>query len=241
MKAKRAQHSRKQKVAVPISWQLLGATAVMGAVAAVIAVIGLKRIQTVNQNLTQTVNFLSTNVKLASLVKQDLITVTRAERNMMLAQSEDGTQRFATVVDDVLAHMDDCLKQLRVVVLEEDRPDLDLFLAKWAKWRSNHQEVRRWTTVDSDIQARAISVGEAREAIDRLEVATKTIIEQSQLELKAAKEAEDLHRYASATQKVAACRGCLTNCIGNASGRKRSDSGHQRRRRCVDTKRLSSP
>ncbi len=84
-----------------ISWKLLAATAVVAAVMALIAIFGLTRIQTLNRKLTQTVDFLATNVKLCSLLKQDLITVTRAERNMMLARSEDGTRRFASVVDDV--------------------------------------------------------------------------------------------------------------------------------------------
>jgi len=193
---------QKHWFSVPISWKLLGATAVVGTVAAAIAIVGLKRIQTVNRNLTHTVEFLSTNVMLASLLKQDLITATRAERNMMLAHSEDGTQRFAALVDEVLAIMDDRLERFGAVVLEEDRPQLDLFSKKWAEWRKNHQEVRRLTSVDSDIQARNISVGEAREAIDRLERALDTIIQQSQRDLDAAKQAEDFRRHAAATETL---------------------------------------
>jgi signal transduction histidine kinase len=175
---------------------------VVGAVAAVIAIIGLKRIQTLNQNLTQTVEFLSTNVQLASLLKQDLITVTRAEKNMLLAQSEDAATRFAGIIDDVLSVMEKRISQLRELLDERDRQLLEQFSQKWAGWRKNHGEIRSVTTMNPNVQARSISVGEAQVAVDRLASGLDAISEQSHSELTSSKIDGDSHAAAIAVRKM---------------------------------------
>jgi signal transduction histidine kinase len=169
---------------------LLGATAIVGAVAAVIAIVGLKRIQTLNQKLTQTVNFLATNAKLAALIKQNLISAARAERNMLLARSESGRSGFIAVIDDTLALQDRRLKELRPVVDDDDRQRLARFEKKWAEWRENHRQVRRLAAVNSDAEASNISLGEAEDAIDRLDKALGVIVEQAESDLAAAKQAK---------------------------------------------------
>jgi signal transduction histidine kinase len=175
---------------------------VVGAVAAAIAIVGLKRIRTLNENLTQTVDFLSTNVKLASLIKQDLIAVTRAEQNLVSAQSEDTRERFTAVVDELLARMDGRLKALHTLVKDEDRRLLDEFSTKWAKWRKNHEDVLGIMVMSSDDQARQISVGEAREAVERLEEALDAITQQLEGELAVAEQAEDFRTSTDITQSL---------------------------------------
>jgi signal transduction histidine kinase len=178
-------------LAVPISWKLLGTTAIVGAVAAVIAIIGLQRIQTVNRNLTQTVDFLATNVTEASLIKQHLVMATRAERNLILARSEDEAARSASVVDDVVAAMEERIDELLTLVTEEDQRRLSLFRENWAQWRKNHQDVRRVTAIDSHLAARTISADDAQPAIDRMESALDVISTRLERSLTTAKESGD--------------------------------------------------
>lgn len=186
--------------AVPISWKLLGATAIVGAVAAVIAVIGLRRIQTLNANLTQTVEFLSTKVKLASLIKQDLVTATRAERNLILARSEDEMRRFTGVVDVVVAAMERRLEELRGLVAEEDQRQLDQFSATFAQWLENHQDVRRFVELNSAVEARQLSFGESSQAIDEMMTTLDKIRDHYQTELASANSEQDAGNAAIAAE-----------------------------------------
>jgi len=178
---------------IPLSWKLLGTTAIVGAVAATIAIIGLKRIQALNERLTQTVDYLATNVNQASLLRQDLVTVTRAERNLILARSDDEMQRIEGVIDEVVATMEDRLTRLREIVNEEDRQRLDSFAAKWNEWLQNHRDVRQFASMNSEMLAQTISTTEARTAVDRLEIAASRLATDLQNELDDARDedAED--------------------------------------------------
>lgn len=191
-----------RKPSVPISWKLLGSTAVIGLVAATIAIIALNRIQTLNRNLTQTVETLAATSKLASLIKGDLISASRAERNMMLAQSEDGTKRFAVLVADASDTLDERLEELLTLVDEDNRYFLKLFAERWNEWRKNHEDVLRFTEMDSDIEAHKISIGDGQKAIDRMDQSLDLIREEMQRTLDAAKQEEDFSVYANASETL---------------------------------------
>lgn len=206
------QPSPNRNHSVPISWKLLGTTAVIGAVAATIAVIALNRIQILNHNLTQTVNTLATTSKLASLIKGDLISVSRAERNMMLAQSEDGTKRFAAIVEDASATLDRRLAELLAIIDRDNRYFLNLFSERWNEWRKNHKDVLRFTEMDSDIEAHKISLGDAQQAIDRLNQALSQITEETERKLDLAQRTENLQEFASLSEILR-----LTSAISQVS------------------------
>lgn len=185
-----------------IRWKLLAATAVVGAVAAFIAIVGLKRIRTLNRQLTQTVDFLSTNSRLASLLKQELTMATRAERNMLQARTEDGAKRFAVVVDEVAASIDLRLGELRELVSEEDGQLLDTFAVRWDEWRNNHERLSQVMTRDSNIEARRVSVGKARQAVDRLEESLDRLIQQFRQELDTSRQSSDLRQTVATANKL---------------------------------------
>lgn len=201
-----------RKPSVPISWKLLGTTAVIGLVAAAIAIIALNKIQTLNRNLTQTVETLAATSKLASLIKGDLISASRAERNMMLAQSEDGTKRFAAIVADASETLDERLEELLTLVDEDNRYFLKLFSEGWNEWRKNHKDVLRFTEMDSDIEAHKISIGDGQKAIDRMNQSLDLIREEIQRTLDSAKQEEDFPAYANASETL-----LLTSAISRVS------------------------
>ena len=70
--------ARRRRFTVPIRWQLLGATVVVGAVAVAIAVSGLQRMQVLNERMNHVVEVAAEKVKLASLMRQELAATMRA-------------------------------------------------------------------------------------------------------------------------------------------------------------------
>lgn len=199
---RQTRHTRPgRRFAVPIRWKLLGATAVVGVVAAGIAVVGLTRMQALDQRLTQIVEYTTQRAKLASLLRQDLVTVTRAERNLILARSEDQMHQYAKAIDDTIAAMQDRQARLRGLSDEDDRHQLDLFAAKWKGWLDNHYQVRRFAEMDSESRAQSLSATSAREAMDRLKKALRAVFQKNDRAFENARAGKDVPAMAEAGEK----------------------------------------
>ncbi|MCO8121708.1 ATP-binding protein [Stieleria sp. TO1_6] len=154
---------------MPIRWKLFATTAVVGLVAALIAISGLTRMQLLNDRLNQIVYITTAKSKLASLMKQELVAITRAEKNMILAKSEEEMERHVNMIDATLDEMAENEAKLRPLVTDETRDLLDQFLDEWEQWQRNHNELRQMTRLNSDVKARELSVGLARKAVDELD------------------------------------------------------------------------
>ncbi|MEO8494944.1 MAG: MCP four helix bundle domain-containing protein [Planctomycetota bacterium] len=166
-----AQQSKatRRRVTVPIRWQLLGATVVVGAVAVAIAVSGLQRMQVLNQRMNQIVNVAAEKVKLASLMRQELVATTRAEKSVILARSEAEMSRQVIAIDTHLRELNAIQNHLQDLLDPDENELLDSFAAKWRQWQENHQDVRRFTLLNADLRARELSLGKAATAFDQVE------------------------------------------------------------------------
>lgn len=154
---------------LPIRWKLFATTAVVGFVAILIAIGGLTRMQTLNDRMNRIVDVATAKSKLASLMKQELVTATRAEKNMILAKSEVEMNRHSDTVETALQELTMDVKKLRPLVKDETRSQLDQFLEKWLEWEANHAKLRQMTSMDSDVRARNLSSNQAREQVDQLD------------------------------------------------------------------------
>jgi signal transduction histidine kinase len=159
------------KVRVPISWKLLGATVVVGAIATGIAIHGMRRMNALNERLTELIDYSAAKVTLAALLKQDLITITRAENNLIVARSDDEIQRYGDSIDDSLSAMKDHQDRLAELVDEKDRLQLAAFEREWLEWQKVHREVRNFAQLKSNVRARELALGKSREAYEKLESA----------------------------------------------------------------------
>ncbi|WP_145214449.1 ATP-binding protein [Planctomycetes bacterium TBK1r] len=156
-------------MAIPIRLKLLLATIVVGLAATLIAVSGLSRMQSLNDRMNRIVDVSAAKSKLASLMNQDLVTVTRAEKNMILAKSEVEMERYVSTIDESLDELDANAEKLRDLVTDETRGLLDEFKRTWNQWKLNHRQLRSLTRLNSDVKAKNLSVGEAQKQIDTME------------------------------------------------------------------------
>jgi signal transduction histidine kinase len=160
-----------------IRGKLLGVSILVGLVAAAIGIGGLQRMNLLHQRLTQTVDYSSEKVKLTALLKQDFVSVTRAEKNLMLARSDQEMDRYAETIDKSLDGMRKIQDRLRTLADAEDRRQLEAFENKWDEWQKNHHDVRNFAQLNSDLRARKLSLGQGRESFERFESALTAIFE----------------------------------------------------------------
>lgn len=156
---------------ISISWKLLAASAVVGAVATAIAVNGLRRIHAQHEQLVRLVDYSSEKVKLAAVLKQDLMAITRAEKNLILAPDLEAMQGHAAAIDDTFQAMAKDEERLRDLVDDDDQVQLDTFAARWLEWRRIHREVRAFAQLNSSVRARQLVLGKGRVVFDALHTA----------------------------------------------------------------------
>lgn len=169
--------SRSNGVRFSISWKLLAASILVGVVAAAIGIGGLQRMHLLHRRMTETVDYSSEKVKLAALLKQDLVAVIRVERNLMLARSDEEMERFATTIDTLLEDMREIQDRLNALSDAEDERLLAAFGKKWDAWQRNHRDVRNFAQLNSDLRARNLSLGKGGETFERFENALTVIAE----------------------------------------------------------------
>lgn len=205
------QSGDRRRVRFSISWKLLAVTVVVGVVAVGIAVAGLQRISMLNERLSKTVAYSSENVKLAALLKQDLVTVTRAEKNMMLARSEEEMNRFTTTIDEKLRAMQANQGRLRELMDDEDKQRLDRFSAKWNEWKENHASVRSFAQLNSDVRARQIAMGQGRDSFEQLERALNELAVACQRNLESAMDSGQRQQQNTTVQAMKTLAGLFSN------------------------------
>ena len=155
---------------VPIRRKLLLATVVSGLLAVVIAIAGLYCMHLLNQRLNEVVGVATEKVKLTHLLRQDLSTVMRSERNMLLVTDAKEYDRLATEMDTKLSSIDGHVAKLhQVFVDEENRTQLDNFVERLSAWKTNHQAVRQYSGLDAQRQARELSLNQGEMSFNGFE------------------------------------------------------------------------
>lgn len=162
---------------LPISWKLLLASVTVGAIATGLAIHGLRRTNALNERLTRLVDYSAAKVKVAALLKHDLITVTRAEKNLIFATTLEQMDRYASTIDEALATMSLHHAQLAELAGERDREALAAFTNQWNEWQKVHRDVRVFAQLNSDARIRELALGNARESFLKLQTALMELAE----------------------------------------------------------------
>lgn len=202
MSNSQARKPRSRIVRIPISWKLLAATIVVGAVATGIAIYGLRRMHALNERLTNLVDYSSEKVKSAALLKQDLVTITRAEKNLILARSVEEMQRYAATIDDTLAAMGQHQERLTDLANNNDRRQLNTFAQGWQEWQKIHHEVRNFAQLNSNVRARQLALGKGRETYELWEGALTALASKITTESQVARAQNDSQHLAALVHKM---------------------------------------
>ncbi|MGE3780555.1 MAG: ATP-binding protein [Pirellulaceae bacterium] len=86
---------------------------------------------------------------------------------MILASSVPEMRRISAAIEATLASMKQHENELRLLVDDQDREQLDKFASQWEEWQANHREVRGFLELNSDVQAKQLAVGKGQERFSR--------------------------------------------------------------------------
>jgi methyl-accepting chemotaxis protein len=142
---------------------------ILTAVAVVVAFVGLNKLAGMNDRLNSIVNQSAEKVKLAARINQDLVEISRAEKNIILAETAEEMDKYADFIATTREEMKARRDDLRKLADEAGKTKLDEFAAKWDKYLEVNKQVRDYARLNSNAKARELSAGEGRTAYEEAE------------------------------------------------------------------------
>lgn len=136
--------------------------------------LGISSLSGINDRLNSMVAGSVEKIRLTASIKQDLLFISRAEKNIVLADTQEQMDEFANVASTTLTEMLAKQESLRSLVDSEGKAKLDQFSQTFSEYIKVNTEVRRLARLNSNVIAIRTSLNEGREAFDK---ANKSISE----------------------------------------------------------------
>jgi methyl-accepting chemotaxis protein len=145
----------------------------------IIAWLGISGMSTINSMLEVIVDESSEKIKLAARINQNLLAISRAEKNIILAKTQDEMDVFSENTSVENTEMSERRVQLRALIDDEGKILLDQFSEVWDKYIIINTEVRALARLNSNKVAGELSKGEARTAFDAASKEIRSLVERA--------------------------------------------------------------
>jgi len=185
-----------------IRTKLFAVLALMAAVSVVITVAGVLKLGDINRQLNNIVDVTSTRALLAARVQQDMLVAHRAEKNLILAQTTEEMDQYATVIDNSHKTVEEKVAQLAELATAEGQQKIAEFRKIYETFQTTSDQVRQLSRKNTNKQAFDLSSGKGREQYDQAEAVLKSIADRNDAENTAAAQAGD----AAATRALSGAR-----------------------------------
>ncbi len=139
--------------------------------------IGISKLGNMNQNMNNIVDVSAEKVKLAAKLRQDLLDISRAEKNIILAKTKEEMDQYAQAINTVKKTMQERRDSLRNLVDESGKAKLDAFASKWDEYLKTNKQVIDYARLNSNVQAQNLSANEGRQAFDQAESILREIVQ----------------------------------------------------------------
>jgi methyl-accepting chemotaxis protein len=96
-----------------------------------------------NNRLNKIVNITAETIKLGARINQNLIEITRSEKNLILARDISEIKQYEVFIEKTIKQMQERRTKLRKLVNNEGKVLLDKFLENWEQYLEVHQEVKK--------------------------------------------------------------------------------------------------
>ena len=167
-----------------MSMKIYSVLAVMAVVAVIVFWVGLNKLSGMNERINSIVDVSAEKVRLGARINQDLLAISRAEKNIILAKTQEEMDNYGRFLDTTREEMQKRQEQLRNLVDEEGKSKLERFAVTWGKFLESNRKVRDLARLNSNIKARDLSAGKGREAFEKLEKSLIALVEENEAELK---------------------------------------------------------
>src|SRR6201987_2265164 len=139
---------------IPIKAQLAGALAIPIILVTVVALLGLERLAALNATADNIVQVRIASRNLLDIVRIEANRVSRIERDTIIADTHEETNKFIAGRKEKKAEMDEKLRQLPPLLDEQGRTKLAAFVAAWQKYSETVDQTTKLTPETTPVEAR---------------------------------------------------------------------------------------
>ena len=184
--------------------KLFLALGILVTVAIVVAFIGLNKLSGMNDRLNSIATVTAQKVKIGARINQDILAINRAEKNIILASTQEEMDTFAAFIEKTQKEMQERRGRLRELADDSGKATLDEFAAKWDKYLEANKQIREFARLNSNARAKTLSSGDARVAFDKLDKNLSDLIENNQEKLDEARKTatDETKRALELTEKI---------------------------------------
>ena len=147
---------------------ILGFTAVLGMLT-VSAVLGIKKLSTINNQLNTIVDSNAAKVELTGEIDQQVLKICRGEKNMILDDTVEGKKEYVAKIETYVAALEESRQKLDGLATGEGKAKMKEFADQWQLFMENHKKVSELALLNSNARAQALSKTVGREALEAAE------------------------------------------------------------------------
>jgi len=159
--------------------------------------ISLSKLNGMNQRINTIVDISAEKIKLAARISQDVISMSRAEKNIITATTEQEMNKYAAAAKTFAKEINAKRKLLRNLVDDAGREKLDRFAASLDQYLGVKDQVITLAEQGAKKEAADLSSGRGRELMDKCEVLMADIVQINERNLETDKAASDENFAAS--------------------------------------------
>ncbi|MCB0163049.1 MAG: MCP four helix bundle domain-containing protein [Anaerolineae bacterium] len=157
----------------------------------IVSGVGMFFIYQTNQRLNTIVDISANKIKLGARINRNMVEIGRAEKNMILAETDEQMNTYVTAIDNYISDLKDRQTQLEALLDERDVTRLDEFKQKFDDYLILDAQVQELTRAHNDREATALSQGKAREAYDQAAQVISSIVDETEADLESDKAISD--------------------------------------------------
>ncbi|MFT5294604.1 MAG: methyl-accepting chemotaxis protein [Colwellia sp.] len=162
-------HSIKTKLIASFSFLVL--------LLSLVAWLGTTGMSSINTLLGDIVDVSAEKIKLSARINQNLLAISRAEKNIILAKTQEEMDVFSENTALENAEMTERRSKLRELIDDDGKVLLDQFSNLWDNYIIINTEVRELARLNSNKVAADLSKGEARTAFDAASNEIRSLVE----------------------------------------------------------------
>ncbi|MFW5869921.1 MAG: HAMP domain-containing methyl-accepting chemotaxis protein [Planctomycetota bacterium] len=138
------------------------------AVACTIGIIGINKLGGMNDRIDDLVDRSAEKVKLAESLRRSMLEVSRAEKNFLLAKTQEEMDGYSDRIDKARDEMQSHREQLRELADQKGQKLLDQFAREWDRYMEVNKKVRDLSRKNSNTRATDLSCGKAEHTFNSM-------------------------------------------------------------------------
>ncbi len=143
------------------------------------AFISMNRLSGMNERINKIVNVSAEKIKIAARINRNVVEIGRAEKNMILAVTQEEMESYASTIEDLEIELEERKQRLEGLASEEGKKALADFDGLFDRYLQVNEQVQELTRQNSNEKAKEISMAEGRQTFEEAAAAITQIIERN--------------------------------------------------------------